>query len=181
MNLKNKTIILTITKIIAISCLTVALSIALYFTSLYFAMQHEIRIHQKSDNNIANNNFASLQCYPAASLELGRPLNGKSTAEFNLNSGDMYIYAHNFNHSGFYNPFSQSTAVHIGNISMLPAYDPRNDIVSNAMEEISISEDKYSKAIKLPSGRYWLWSSNSCDITVYSCDPNGVSDPKPVK
>jgi len=123
----------------------------------------------------------TLPCEPKSQVELGSPyqMNGQ-VAEFTTNGEGLYITARRFPHSGFSGSSPGSTAIFMGDSSALPEYDSQRDITTNTVKTISLSETKYAE-FELPAGRYWLWSSAGGDIVVYSCDPNGVSDPKPVR
>jgi hypothetical protein len=69
---------------------------------------------------------------------------------------------------------------YVGVSTELPVWDKQRSTISNVYQEVTALEKGYA-ALTLPAGRYWLWSSAGGDIVVYSCDPNGVSDPKPVR
>jgi hypothetical protein len=169
------------TKTILVIIFAPVILFILYISLLFFSLYRGFGVPREYVGN-SNEGLQSLPCELASSVELGRPLNGGEIAEFTLNDSDFYIYAHNFNHGGFNDwPPRSSTTIYIGNSETPPNYDSQRAIVTNVVKESSIEENRYSEAIKLSSGRYWLWSSNACDIVLYSCDPNGVSDPKPVK
>ena len=117
---------------------------------------------------------------PASQVELGYPHEGGPVAEFVTSGEPIYVIARRFEHSGIFGSFRGSTAINIGNVAILPSYDERRNTITNSFKNISIKEKDFGE-VDLPAGRYWLWSSAGGDIVVYSCDPNGVSDPKPVK
>ena len=116
---------------------------------------------------------------PASFVELGSPYLTKSTAEFTTAGGEIYVIAQRYEHAGIFGSFGGSTAINIGDINILPTYNEKQNIITNATKTISIKEKDYG-ALTLPAGRYWLWSSSGGDIVVYSCEEGGVSDPKPV-
>jgi len=116
---------------------------------------------------------------PASSVELGSPYRTNPTAEFTTSGGTIYVTARRFDHGGLFGSFRGSTAINVGDVAMPPTYNERSGIISNTVEAISVTEGAYGE-LKLPAGRYWLWSSTGTDILLISCDPNGVSDPKPV-
>ncbi len=126
--------------------------------------------------------LSSLPCEPASQAELGSPsLMNRKTAEFTTSGGAVYIKPRQFVvGGGFYVP-SKTTTVIIGQASMPPTYDEQKSIITNISKEIRFNNNDYGQ-IDLNAGRYWLWVTGAGrDIVLYSCDPNGVSDPKPVR
>jgi len=115
---------------------------------------------------------------PASSVELGNPSVGGLTAEFTTNGSDMYITARKFDHSGILSPDRWMASVYVGLIDKLPSWDSQRYVITNVSQKISYSEGNWGN-LKLDPGRYWLWAGGSDNIII-SCDPNGVSDPKPV-
>ena len=126
--------------------------------------------------------LASLPCEPASSVELGSPsLMNHKTAEFTTSGGTVYIKPRQFaTGGGFYVP-SKTTTIIVGLASTPPIYDERRSTITNINKEIRFNNSDYGQ-LDLDAGRYWLWVTGAGrDIVLYSCDPNGVSDPKPVK
>jgi hypothetical protein len=117
---------------------------------------------------------------PASFVELGSPYEGGKIAEFTTSGNEIYITARKFEHAGIFGSFRGSTAINVGDIDILPTYNEKQNIITNATKIISIKEKDYG-ALTLPAGRYWLWSSSGGDIVIYSCEEGGVSDPKPVR
>jgi hypothetical protein len=116
---------------------------------------------------------------PASQVELGYPHIGGSTAEFTTSGNEIYVIARRYEH-GILLPSRGGTGIYVGVYTALPVHDSRRSTISNVYQETTALEKDYGK-LTLPAGRYWLWSSAGGDIVIYSCDPNGVSDPKPVK
>ena len=116
---------------------------------------------------------------PASQVELGYPHIGGLTAEFTTSGGEIYVVARRYEH-GILLPNRGGTGIYVGVSTELPVWDKQRSTISNVYQEVTALEKGYA-ALTLPAGRYWLWSSAGGDIVVYSCDPNGVSDPKPVK
>ncbi|MFZ3074362.1 MAG: hypothetical protein WA093_04535, partial [Minisyncoccales bacterium] len=117
---------------------------------------------------------------PASQVELGYPyiVNDK-TAEFTTSGGEIYVVARSYEH-GILLPSRGITGIYFGISANPPVWDSQRDTVSNLYKEITVYEKDYG-AVTLPAGHYWLWSGGGGDIVVYSCEVNGVSDPKPVE
>ncbi|MGB2632041.1 MAG: hypothetical protein WBC48_03935, partial [Minisyncoccales bacterium] len=117
---------------------------------------------------------------PASQVELGYPyiVNDK-TAEFTTSGGEIYVVARSYEH-GILLPSRRATGIYFGYASNPPSWNSPRNIVSNVYKKITVWEKDYG-TLTLPAGRYWLWSSAGGDIVVYSCEPDGVSDPKPVE
>ena len=125
--------------------------------------------------------LASLPCEPASSVELGSPsLIAHRTSEFTTLGGRVYIKPRKYDtEGGFYVP-SKTTTIIVGLASTPPIFDDQRSIITNVDQRIEFNNKDYGY-LNLNSGRYWLTSANGYDIVLYSCDSNGVSDPKPVK
>jgi hypothetical protein len=116
---------------------------------------------------------------PASQVELGYPHIGNLTAEFTTSGGEIYVVARRYEH-GILLPSRRATGIYFGYASNPPSWNSPRNIVSNVYKKITVWEKDYG-TLTLPAGRYWLWSSAGGDIVVYSCEVNGVSDPKPVR
>ncbi len=115
---------------------------------------------------------------PASSVELGYPYVGTSTAEFTTSGDPLFVTARYFSH-GLLVPEGQGLAgIHVGSSATPPTWDRQRSIISNTIETVYVKEGEYG-TLTLPAGRYWLWSSSGGDIVVFSCTPDGVSDPRP--
>ncbi|HOI97924.1 MAG TPA: hypothetical protein PLA19_05500 [Candidatus Pacearchaeota archaeon] len=117
---------------------------------------------------------------PASQAELGYPyiVNDK-TAEFTTSGGEIYVVARSYEH-GILLPSRGGTGIYVGISTELPVWDKQRSTISNVYQGVTALEKDYG-TLTLPAGRYWLWSSAGGDIVVYSCQPDGVSDPKPVR
>lgn len=120
-----------------------------------------------------------IPCNNATIIELGNPYVGKEVSEFTTNGGTFYVKSQKFDHAGIMTPEQYNETIYIGEINKLPIWDHQKGIVVNAAQKINFKEGNYGE-IRTSSGRYWLWSGGG-DVILVSCDPNGVSDPKPVK
>jgi hypothetical protein len=171
MNKKLKTIII-------VAILLAALAITAYGLFYFAAFKLKSAITSPSHDS----GLESLPCVPASQVELGYPYvdSNSSTAKFTTAGGMLYIASRYFDHTGLFASGKGSTAIYIGLTNNAPIWDSKRSIVTNTLQSFSLPENKYIK-FSLPSGRYWLWSSRGGDIVIYSCEANGVSDPKPVK
>lgn len=160
---------------IFIAVFAAAICFFLVFLILFFKPAH--LPNDKIEKN--KKNIPSCIDAPAISIELGYPHVGGNVAEFTTNGSDLYVTARKFEHGGVMDPQKWLVDVYVGQINKLPIWDQQRDIVSNTTSKITFEEGEYGK-FHLNVGRYWLWSGGN-DILIISCDPNGVSDPKPVK
>lgn len=156
------------------------IGVSLIIVLACWATKKFLGFHNNGTTKLTINNIRlkKLPCQAASQAELGYPSAGGPTAEFTTNGGELYFYAKYFPH-GVLNLGKQTNVVDIGLAETSPIWDDRNSITLNASQKIRFTENNYGKTNLLP-GRYWLWSGAG-DVVVYSCDPNGVSDPKPVR
>jgi len=166
----------------AIKIVLVTLIIGIVVSTYFFLVErlNEEAIGKKAVSPVNNENILP-PCvgHPVSSIELGWPHVGGAVAEFTTNGSEIYITARRFQHSGVLDPKKWIVDVYVGKINKLPTWDQQRDIITNATSKITFDEGFYGK-LKLEAGRYWLWTGGD-DILVISCDPNGLSDPKPVK
>jgi len=128
--------------------------------------------------------LSSLPCEPASQVELGSPspyLMNRKTAEFTTSGGAVYIKPRQFAVGGGYFVSSHTTTIFVGRAATPPVFDDRRGTIINVSKEIQFNNGNYGQ-LNLEPGQYWiLINGDGYDIVLYSCDPNGVSDPKPVR
>jgi hypothetical protein len=151
--------------------------IGLSVSSVFFILEQ--KKVTKNELKITEENLPKCIDKPANSIELGYPHIGGDVAEFTTNGSEIYITARKFEHGGVMDPPKWLVDVYVGRINELPNWDRERDIITNITSKITFEEGSYGK-LKLEPGRYWLWSGGN-DILAISCEPNGVSDPKPVQ
>lgn len=94
-------------------------------------------------------------------------------------AGDpLFVMARHFSHGLLVPEGRGVTSIYVGSAATPPTWDQARNIISNTIETINVREGEYVP-LAVPAGRYWLWWSSGGDIVVFSCIPNGVSDPRP--
>lgn len=163
--------------IIIVFCIILVLGLVFAAAAVFFLGQLGGAFQVKD-----NGGLAALPCAPLSQVELGSPYISTNypTAEFTTSGGKIYIASRRFDHTGLFASSKGSTAVYIGLTTNYPTWDSQHSTVSNSIKRMSVPENKYIE-FDVPAGRYWLWSSRGGDIVIYSCEENGVSDPKPVR
>jgi hypothetical protein len=90
----------------------------------------------------------------------------------------MYVSVSGFEHGGPFDPKVGSTMIYLGRAAQPPRYAPQRNKVTNVSRETEVKEGE-RKQVKLPAGRYWLWSSNTVFVRVEVCNPGGISEVTP--
>lgn len=113
--------------------------------------------------------------------ELGFPYRGGPTALFTTVGGDLVVTARRFEHGGTFDPAPGQgvTTVFVGPEDRPPTFDEQRNVVTNSIVELTVWEGQPT-SLKLPGGRYWVWSSTGGDLVIASCSEAGVTDPSPV-
>lgn len=168
----------TALKIIAILFLCGIFIVVVYFISSYSAIKDLAKTYEEQENK----EISSL-CEPVNNAELGSPYlyYGIETpgAEFTTDGSAIYISAQHMGGTSLDTAFNPIT-IYIGSISDFSENEFRRDIENSDLVRKIIINQKYSKEILVPPGRYRLWATYSKNIVIYSCEEGGVSDPKPV-
>jgi hypothetical protein len=103
-----------------------------------------------------------------ALVSLGRPGIPGPTALFSTTGGDFLVSASGFLHGGPLDPPRGVTQVTFGLASAPPSYNPRSASVSGALRVVTVHEGSASP-VSLPSGRFWVWTSNTVTVTLAPC------------
>ncbi len=171
------------TKTILTILLVPVILFAFYMLLLFSSLYRGFGVPRESAGADSENGLQSLPCEPASSVELTGNLD---ESDFITNGSDLYLYIKkDCNASTFpdgFNAFiNPKVSVYIGNFEIPPIYDSAKGTIINATKKMIIDKGKYSTIFQLSPGSYWLRLSADCKAILYSCDPNGVSDPKPVR
>lgn len=112
-------------------------------------------------------------CATLTSVSLGKPGPDGPAAQFRAPGGSLLIAASGFDHTSPLSPDIGSTEVSIGVPTAPPDFDPRAGTVHNALWRLTVHEDRPTQ-VNLPSGVYWLVTSNTVEIGVTPCGPKGI-------
>src|SRR5262249_25152303 len=116
-------------------------------------------------------------CEAAQSISLGRPGVSRlpALATFRTSGADVFVSASGFPHGGAFDPKVGSTLVYVGLADSPPSYDAQRDVVSHATTTVQVTENQHA-LLRLPTGRYWLLSSNTVRISLSACQKETVTD-----
>ena len=115
----------------------------------------------------------------AERVELGRPGQSGPPAEFTTSGANLYVSARGFLHGGPLDPRISITMVSVGPADKPPTWDQQRNLITNLQEQVEVREGQLS-LLRLPAGRYWLWTSNTVSITLESCQAGNISAVRPV-
>ncbi len=127
----------------------------------------------------ASPTVAADPCPDGTTLNLDDPYRTGPQALFSTGGDEVWVTARSFSHGGIFDPEVGRTAVYIGTEANPLTYDQQSGQVANVVVQTSVEEGTWS-AVELPKGRYRLWSTTGGDVWVRSCQPDGVTDPRPV-
>lgn len=101
-----------------------------------------------------------------------------SPATFTTDGTAFYVLLTKFEHGGFFDPKTGSSAVYFGSRDALPSWDQQRNIVTNVIKEASAVEDSPLQVV-LPAGNYWIWVSNSPVVQLTSCTAKTLTNVTP--
>lgn len=118
-------------------------------------------------------------CPDGATLDLEDPYRPGPQALFSAAGGEVWVTARSFSHGGIFDPEVGLAAIYIGTEAEPLIHHQQSSRVDNVVVKTRVEEGTWT-SVELPEGRYRLWSSTG-DVWVRSCQPDGVTDPQPVK
>ncbi len=134
----------------------------------------------ESQEPTASPTVAADPCPDGAAVKLGTPDRPGPQALFSTAGGEVWVTARRFEHGGIFDSEVGGTAVYIGTEAEPLTYDLQSGQVGNVVVvQTRVVEGTWS-AVELPEGRYRLWLSSGGDVSVRSCQPDGVAGPQPV-
>jgi|GEM_PF-4808818 hypothetical protein len=162
MNKKLKKILITILLIIITILLGLFVAVKLAERA-FFNFLTEIKVPSCDGMAIEQINLGDLRS------------SNETMAEFSTIGGDLYILPQKISPVSV-SDFANSVEITIGSVNQRNLYN------LEAPDNIKITaiKNRYNQ-INLTAGRYWLSVSRFAEITLASCNPNGVSNPRPVK
>jgi hypothetical protein len=114
---------------------------------------------------------------PASSIQFAQPfLYGQplTPGKFSTSGGKIYIKPDKFVQNGVFDLGDRKiTEISVGRLSELPTTPPTS--ADPSIIRVSLHEREYGP-VDLPSGQYWLLSSNIAEVQILSCTPGALTE-----